>query len=174
MRPISVLPILSRLTERLLTNNYIIPAMLTSIDLSNQFAYLPTRSTSAALITIFSKVTSLLVSNDSVFVITFDYSKAFDTISHSSVASVLTTLPIPYNLHNWIIDYLSGRSQFTLFQQSISDTRSITAGIVQGSVLGPILFNMVSSTQKPISNLTVISNMPTMATSVYRAVMHHL
>ena len=128
------------------------PTMLSSLDLSNQFAYLPTRSTSAALITIFSQITSLLKSNDSVFVITFDYSKAFDTISHSSVATILANLPIPYNCYNWIIDYLSDRSQYTLFKQTASVSESINAGVVQGSVLGPTLFNMVSSTLKPLSD----------------------
>ena len=100
MRPISVLPILSRLTERLVVNKYIMPTMLTSLDLSNQFAYLPIRSTSAALIAIFLQITSLLKSNDSVYMyaITFDYSTAFDTMSHSSVATILSSLLIPYKL----------------------------------------------------------------------------
>ena len=120
MRPISVVSVLSRLTERLITSNYIIPAMLTSLNLSNQYAYLPTRSTTAALFMILSKITSLLETNDFVYVITFDYLKAFDTISHSSVAFILARLPIPYNLYNWIVDYLTCRTQKTLFKQSVT------------------------------------------------------
>ena len=103
------------------------------------------------LIAMLDHVTRLLTSNSQVYIITFDYSKAFDTISHSTVASALTGLNINDCVYNWILNYLSGRSHYTNFLSVTSTTKDITAGIVQGSVLGPTLFNITSSTLKTVS-----------------------
>ena len=113
--------------------------------LSNQLAYRSTCSTTAALITILAYVTRLLETNTHVHVITFDYSKAFDTLSHSSVATTLCHVSIPDFTHNWIIDYLSSRSHQTSLHGVISGPANITAGVIQGSVLGPTLFNITST-----------------------------
>lgn len=153
MRPISVVSILSRLTERLVVKNFLNPATVNLQSLSNQFAYRPTCSATAALISILAHITHLLETNSHVFVLTFDYSKAFDTLSHLSVANTLSTISIPDSIYNWTLDYLTGRSHFTTFDGRVSDPASFNAGIVQGSVLGPSLFNITSSTLTPQSSL---------------------
>src|SRR6267154_4424033 len=114
------------------------------MSLANQFAYRPTGSTTAALCAILSHISDLLVDHPHVFVITFDYSKAFDTLRHSFVAAKLSTLRIPYCIYNWILDFLSNRTHCTLFLGKLSPTAKITSSIVQGSVLGPTLFNLNS------------------------------
>ena len=156
LRPISVISILSRLTERLVIRKFLTPAthsLPSHLDMSNQFAYRPTSSTTAALIAMLSCVTELLQTNSHVHCITFDYSKAFDTLAHSSVASKLSELPISDHIYNWIINYLSNRTHTTRLRDSFSSSLPITAGIVQGSLLGPTLFNINSSELKPISPL---------------------
>ena len=65
MRPISVVSVLSRLTERLVVRNFFTPIIQTLPALSNQFAYRPTCSTTAALISLLSHITFLLESNTS-------------------------------------------------------------------------------------------------------------
>ena len=125
--------------------------MPTSLSLSNQFAYRPSSSTTAALCAILSHISDLLVDHPHVFFITFDYSKAFDTLRHTSVASKLSLLDIPYCIYNWILDYLSNRTHRTSFLGKLSEPATITASIVQGSVLGPTLFNLNSGDLSPIS-----------------------
>jgi len=151
MRPISVTSILSRITERLVIRNYFKPSMSACFDLSNQFAYQTTCSSTAALIAIISHITHLLKTNTHVHVITFDYSKAFDTISHKSVANALAGLTAPDNIHNWVLDFLSNRSHATYFEECVSATANISAGVIQGSVLGPTLFNLTSSSLVALS-----------------------
>ena len=153
MRPISVVSILSRLTERLVIRNFINPEISTCFDLSNQYAYQATCSTTAALVSILSNITQLLLTNSHVHVLTFDYSKAFDTLSHSVVADTLSYLSASDEIYNWVLDYLSERSHATLFQGSMSSFATITAGVIQGSVLGPTLFNITSSTLTPFSTI---------------------
>lgn len=152
MRPISVVPILSRVTERLVVKE-LRPAFSSSVALANQFAYQPTCSTTAAIIEILSYVTTLLKNNTHVFLLTFDYSKAFDTISHAAVASSLTQFKIMDNFYNWIVDFLSGRQHCTDFQGNQSDYACINAGVIQGSVMGPTLFNLTASSLEPYSKL---------------------
>lgn len=66
----------------------------------------------------------------------------------------LSDLPdLPESTLNWIIDYLANRKHITHFQNENSSPREINASIVQGSVLGPTLFNINSSNLQPISNL---------------------
>src|SRR5277367_4915077 len=113
MRPISVVSILSRLTERLIVKNFFTPVITTLPSLSNQFAYRPTCSTTATLIFLVSHITSLLESNTFVFVLTFDYSKAFNTLSYSSAANAVSTLDIPDYVYNWTFDYFTDHIHYT-------------------------------------------------------------
>jgi len=152
MRPISVVSILSRLAERLIVREFVTPLLIKSPSLSNQFAYKPTGSTTAALISILAQVTHLLQTNSHVIVLIFDYSKAFDTLSHTSVANVLSTINIPDSIFNWTLNYLANRTHYTNFNGQSSSTASITAGVIQGSVLGPTLFNLTASTLTPFSS----------------------
>jgi len=57
-----------------------------TINFTDQYAFCPTGSTAAALISIFATITSLLACNDYVVVVALDFSKAFDTIRHSTLA----------------------------------------------------------------------------------------
>ena len=79
-----------------------------------------------------------------VHVISFDYSKAFDTITHGTVAEAIAKIEMPDSIYNRIIDYLDNRTHYTKFQNCASKRAAITAGVVQGSVLGPTLFNIAT------------------------------
>ena len=69
-----------------------------------------------------------------------DLSKAFDGISHSLLLHKLANLGLSENSINYIKSYLTNRKQRTKFKNCISDEETISSGIPQGSILGPILF----------------------------------
>lgn len=152
-RPISIVSILSRITERLVVRDFFRPALAESDILHNQFAYQPTCSTTAALIAMLHHISFLLQTEKCVHVISFDYSKAFDTVSHHSVTSSLMTLNLPDNIFNWTADFLSERSHETRFLGQTSNPAYTTAGVIQGSVLGPTLFNVATSDLTPVDPL---------------------
>ena len=94
-RPISITPVLSRLMERLVVRNYIYPASLSpppSLSFSDQYAFRPTGSTTAAVISLLNNVTKLLAINSYVIVYGLDFSKTFDTVRHSTLLQKIALL----------------------------------------------------------------------------------
>ena len=142
-RPISVLPVLSKVFERIVHNQ-----LYTYLEDKNllsdcQFGFRRRSSTEHA-ITYFSDFirTSMDKSKltGAVFV---DLRKAFDTIDH---ATLLAKLPV-YRVYGkeltWFESYLFSRQQFVSFQSTCSERQSICCGVPQGSILGPLLFTIV-------------------------------
>ena len=82
--PISVLPILSRLIEKLVVNNLYPALQLPQISASigDQYAFRPTGSTTVAVIDLFQNLSNLLKDNDYVVLISMDFSHAFDTVRY--------------------------------------------------------------------------------------------
>jgi len=58
-------------------------------------------------------------------------------------------IPIPDTLYNWLADFLTGRSHITRFQSQTSSSAPISAGVVQGSVIGPTAFIVCVSDLHP-------------------------
>jgi hypothetical protein len=69
-----------------------------------------------------------------------DLKKAFDVCSHSILLKKLTKMGINGNTHKWFANYLAGRSQRVDINGILSDELSLDISVIQGSILGPILF----------------------------------
>jgi hypothetical protein len=91
---------------------WLIPAFK-AIDLSDQYAFKPTGSTNCALISCINSVVQMLEENNYVRCLMVDFAKAFDTVDHAIVITKLNTLPVPSLVKNWIISFLTGRTQVT-------------------------------------------------------------
>ena len=80
---------------------------------------------------------------DFVLVLSFDLSKAFDTVSHKMVCEKLKSVnPNPYII-NWIISFLGNRKQRVVVDGNITHYVDINRGVSQGTVLGPLLFSLM-------------------------------
>ena len=155
LRPISVTSILSRLTERLIVQQYLLPAIPPDL-IADQFAFRPSGSTTAALTFLVHHVTKFLEDCNYVRVLLIDYSKAFDSVNHEILADKLKALPIPPFVLNWIINFLTGRTQAVFCNGTMSRLLKITQSIVQGSGLGPVLYLIMASDLKTLSPINRI------------------
>jgi retron-type reverse transcriptase len=74
-----------------------------------------------------------------ILAIFFDFAKAFDLVPHDKLLHKLKRY-LPQWLTSWIAAYLRNRKQRVVYNQTKTEWKSVEAGVIQGSVLGPILF----------------------------------
>ena len=81
------------------------------------------------------------INNKEITIATFiDLKKAFDTVNHTILMEKLNYLGIKGNCLNWILDYLSNRSQSTFCNNVLSKAEKVICGVPHGSILGPLFF----------------------------------
>ena len=86
-----------------------------------------------------------------VSVVAMDIARAFDSVPHSVVVDTLSDqLGMPQYLTRWVQAFLTGRTQQVRVNDKLSTSIDVTASIVQGSSLGPTLFNLVVAGLKEV------------------------
>ena len=139
-RPVSVLPVFSKILERLMYNRMIKFINKNNILYQYQFGFRQNRSTNMALITLVDKISSAIDNGECVIGVFIDLRKAFDTVDHNILISKLNKYGFRGLSQKWLNDYLSNRQQFVQYNETTSVYQSITCGVPQGSILGPLLF----------------------------------
>ena len=69
-----------------------------------------------------------------------DFSKAFDKVNHLKLLYKLSCFGVKGNTLNWILSFLIGRTQTVVLDGESSNEVPVTSEVLQGSVLGPLLF----------------------------------
>jgi hypothetical protein len=144
-RPVSNLSFVSKLIERAVASQ--LASHLRNNDLMEprQSAYRPGHSTETALLCIHNEIVCAIGEGKAVLLVLLDLSAAFDTVHHPTMLSSLERLGVTGTPLKWFESYLSERSQAVQIGDAKSDPAAINCGVPQGSVLGPILFTIYTS-----------------------------
>ena len=139
-RPISLLPVLSKVVEKVICsqiNNFFIT---NNLFYDSQYGFRPGHSTEYAAIEITDRIIAAMDNNNIPLNVYLDLSKAFDTLDHAILLEKLSHYGIRGNPLKLISSYLENRQQFVEFRNTKSSILQISTGVPQGSILGPLLF----------------------------------
>ena len=139
-RPVSVLSAFSKIFERLIYNRFINFFEKNDTLNNSQFGFRKNRSTSMAITNLTDAFHKSIEKHEYLLGLFIDLSRAFDTISHEILFDKLDFYGIRGVALTWIKNYLSERKQYVSYNDVNSDMGTLSTGVPQGSILGPLLF----------------------------------
>ena len=136
-RPISVLPVFSKILERIMYNRIYKHLKNNNLLFDKQFGFQLNNSTEHSILQLVNDISSSFGRGQYTLGIFIDLSKAFDTVDHEILISLLEYYGIKGKTLKWLKSYLSERKQCI----SYSDVgKTSICGVPQGPILGPLLF----------------------------------
>ena len=141
-RPISLLPVVSKICERVVHNQFINYLAEKERLPINQSGNRKQHSTETLGLFVTDYILDAMDKKQVTAMVLLDFSKAFDSIGHTILLKKLQGLRISQTALRWFTSYLSQRQQQVRIGKSLSTSKTATHGVPQGPILGPLLFNL--------------------------------
>ena len=153
-RPVSNLPYLSKLLEKVVYSRIEKHLSLYNLLPVNQSAYRKSHSTESSLLKINNDILSAFDRGKCTLMVTLDISAAFDTVNHAALLKRYEQyFGFSDSVLHWMKSYLTGRQQAVQIGQSRSEALAVDSGFPQGSNLGGLKFNMFSTPLEDIISI---------------------
>ena len=139
-RPVSVLPVLSQVFERVINARLVNFFDKEQIIIPGQYGFRAGHSTAMAILDMVEKIRSAWSEKSVAVGVFIDLKKAFDTVDHDILLKKLEHYGIRGHSLKLLKSYLEGRTQYVCYGGYESERGPVKCGVPQGSVLGPLFF----------------------------------
>ena len=141
-RPICLTSIVCKLLEKIVCKHMVNYLLQNNLISENQHGFMKGKSTATNLVETLNEWTAMLDRRTPIDSIYIDLAKAFDSVSHPKLLHKLRKIGFGGEVLSWLQSFLTGRQQSVIVGNSRSTPQPVVSGIPQGTILGPLLFNI--------------------------------